>query len=426
MSKSKDRVCVTRLIKNTKYVQHIAPHLIKKTNKGISGIISEKTLAKLHTISDLHKVIKNKELVRLLKKNKPGPMRAIARDSLFRGTLYFVRITFNTPRGTFSINNADMRTAINYSKLAVIPISLYASQYGYNRVDVSNNVISYSVNLQDETYTDAQLIGWIADIVARNNIQIDSSCLVILNPALQGITNMYAPYSGMWNVGGYHSYGGNIPYCFCNVFGQNLTIDDRRNYYAQVLSHEIAEMVVDPRADQMNPEVCDVCACNCENFWLDFFSINRQFIKGFQTVPPPFDYVFFINSIAKPASINPRTGCGISSMNPQSICVYPPPLPLIPTQNFAAMIDILFGIINDGGGIYRSPDGKFHIVPPLGSEDPEVFIGDAVRETERILAGISALGSALRVADKKERKKIWKQAIYSLQESIEELSTLEF
>ena len=61
---------------------------------------------------------------------------------------------------------------------------------------------------------------------------------------------------------GYHGKA-NIPYVVAGVFSTGLTLADQPDVYAMVVSHEIAEMVVDPNVDGNNPEVCDPCDINC-------------------------------------------------------------------------------------------------------------------------------------------------------------------
>ena len=322
MSKTKDRLCTSRRNKTAKHIERIAGHLIEGTNQGITSIISEETLAQLHTIENTHEVIQNKDLAILLEKDKLPSIKSTVSDPLFQGTLFFVQITFNTPSGSFSINNADMLTALNYSKVAINPISDYASQYGPNSLSVSNNIIQYSVTLSGKTYTDSNLKSWVNDIVSTNRLSTNSSCIVILNPWTEGIVNTNEdPRRG---VGGYHGKV-STPFCFCNVFGQNLTVDDRQNAYAQILSHEIAEMTVDPLANIVNPEVCDACAPNCNNLWNNFFDNGNQFIDGSQSLPPSFAYKFFVNALVKPASYNPATECAIPGSNTHDVCVYIPP-----------------------------------------------------------------------------------------------------
>ena len=160
------------------------------------------------------------------------------------------------------------------------------------------------------------LQGWVNTIVTQNNLPTNSSCIVVLNPL--NITNTLAQAQ---NWAGYHQRA-NVPYIFSYVFGQNLTIDDRQNAYAQILSHEIAEMTVDPLANVVNPEVCDACAGNCRNLWNDFFDNDNRFIDGSQNVPPPFGYAFFINSIIKPQAYDPSTECALPGSNLRDVCVY--------------------------------------------------------------------------------------------------------
>ena len=94
--------------------------------------------------------------------------------------------------------------------------------------------------------------------------------------------------------------------------------------YAFILSHEVAEMVVDPAANNRNPEVCDGCAGNCDTFWVDCFDNNSNFVGGSQTIPPSFGYSFFINSIIKQDAIDPTSPefCAKPEIGAQSACVY--------------------------------------------------------------------------------------------------------
>ena len=314
--------CGTRAYKNAEHIRRIASHLIPK--EGISSIIPAETLANLHTVMNPSEVIENKELATLLERNRlPSPSDTVSRP-LFNGTLYFVQITFNTPSGNFSISNADVLTAINYSKHAVNPISRYASLYGRNSANVSDNVIQYSVNLNGMTYNDTDLKGWVNDILNINNLPSGSSCVVILNPTYAGIIDV----DEAGGINGFHG-NGNAPFCFVNVRGQNLTLDDRQTAYARVLSHEIAEMIVDPihyPDGSDNPEVCDACAGNCSNVWVDCFDNNDQYIDGSgPPFPPPFSYAFYINSIVKPASYDPQTECALPGSDLKPVCVYLPP-----------------------------------------------------------------------------------------------------
>ena len=68
-----------------------------------------------------------------------------------------------------------------------------------------------------------------------------------------------------------------------------------------MLSHEIAEMTVDPNVDGSNPEVCDPCGPNCASTYLNYFDAQGNYFTTSQAaVPPPFDYNFYINGIVTP------------------------------------------------------------------------------------------------------------------------------
>lgn len=221
----------------------------------------------------------------------PWSIKATVYDSLFNGTLYLVQIIFRTPGGDHFVGNTDMTTVLNYMKSAIIPISGYVLQYGHNSLNVSNSIIILHVNLASNTYNNNDLIAWVNNITSFNNLPIGSSCVVILNPL--GMTNTDADRQ---SVGGFHDKA-NIPFCFCNVYAHGgFSFDDTQNAYAQMVSHEIAEMTVDPNADISNPEVCDACSGNCDNVWLDFFNKQNQFIGGSQSLVPSSQHIRARNS----------------------------------------------------------------------------------------------------------------------------------
>src|SRR5262249_42857419 len=154
---------------------------------------------------------------------------------------------------------------------AIIPISEYASEYGRNNIYVSPNVIQYSVTLQGTTYNDQALQVWVNDIVNQNNLPSNSSCIFVVSP--QGLTVPQVDANS-----GYHGLA-NSPYIILGVFSQNLTLQDLQDAYAMGVSHEIAEMVVDPNVDHSNPEVCDPCDINCHVLYRNFFDSNDEYIS---------------------------------------------------------------------------------------------------------------------------------------------------
>src|SRR2546422_975586 len=79
-------------------------------------------------------------------------------------------------------------------------------------------------------------------------------------------------------IGGYHGLA-NVPYCFVNAMGSGFTVADPQSLFALALSHEIAEMVVDPQANLENPEVCDPCGPNCQTPWIDYFTSGGGYLR---------------------------------------------------------------------------------------------------------------------------------------------------
>lgn len=255
------------------------------------------------------KICRTREIKRVKAEKKvTAPLGA----KLFSGTLHFVSLSFPN---NLAIQSADIGTAIRYTQLAAPLISDYCSAYGSNILEVNQDVISYSPNTM--SYNDATLQQW-ADSIAKQNSIPNSDCLVFLNP--RGAINSDADATK--GVLGYHSitlsYG--IPYCFVNVLGKNFMIDDRSDIYAVALSHEVAEMCVDPLANLENPEVADKCAGNCNVDYRNFFDSNSKWIPASQSssFPPNFPYAFFIEGIVLPADAKQCPA-------PAKSCQYAPP-----------------------------------------------------------------------------------------------------
>jgi hypothetical protein len=241
---------------------------------------------------------------RELKKSHAFPQaRTFQRAQLFSGTLHFVSVTF---AGGLKVPDADLATAIEYAVLSAPVISAYCSQYGPNTLKVETTPIPFAFN--GTSYNDAQLQGWVSTIAKARNIPT-TDALVFLSP--QGATNMNAPISQ--GVLGYHGINGTHPYSFVNVLGTGFTIDDRADLYAVALSHEIAEMTVDPAADLSNAEACDSCAGNCSVDFRNYFDANGSWLGQ-----NPTSYTFLTEGICKPASVS-------ACPAPQSACTYKPP-----------------------------------------------------------------------------------------------------
>lgn len=307
-------ICVTRHMKNARHLQAAAPHLLPREEPadGFASRIPPDLLGGLHVASTADLQRRHPQLAEALRRSpapRPGPK---ATAPLFNGSLVFVQASFRTPRGSVSLAPADLATAMSFSRLAAAPISRYASQYGPNRVDVAAATVPFSATLSGTRYNDQTLQGWVNQIVSQNGLP-SNACVAFLNPP--GVVNGDAdPRQG---VGGYHSLA-NVPYLFVNVMGSGLTVKDAAGLYALALSHEIAEMVVDPRADLGNPEIADPCGPNCQTVWIDYFDSGGGYIETSQAFPPRFDYAFYINGIVRPDAANQCPA-------PASACNYAPP-----------------------------------------------------------------------------------------------------
>ena len=241
---------------------------------------------------------------RSLKKKRIFQKHAFYKASqLFQGTVHFVNVSF----GSVTVSDVDYKTAVAYATFAAVPISQYCGQYGPNGLTVDQTV--YSAKLPSAIYTDMDL----QRMVETFNFP-STDAVAVLSPA--GANNTDAPLSQ--GVLGYHGSTGNHAYLAVNLEGSGLTLDDRQDVYADALSHELAEMVVDPAADLSNPEVCDPCAGNCRVDYRNYFDSQGKYLGG----SPVQGYAFWTNGIATPATV-------ARCPSPESGCVYDPASPPI-------------------------------------------------------------------------------------------------
>src|SRR4051794_27881916 len=123
-------------------------------------------------------------------------------SDLFQGTLHFVQVAFTTtdnPPKTSIVSTQDMQTAISYAQRAVVPISLYAKQYGDNSIGVSSNIITYNFQFSGGVIDDNDIQTIVNDTFSRLP---KDACIVILLPP--DIDN--SKHSRLQGTGGYHEY----------------------------------------------------------------------------------------------------------------------------------------------------------------------------------------------------------------------------
>lgn len=302
--------CSTRLLKNAKFLQ--APDVAffprPEPLDGFQSLVPPSILGRLHRTPP--EEVMPERLARAIKKKGPPSAATSPATPLFSGTLRFVNAVFTSSGTTFSVPQADLGVAIEYAGRAAAPISRYCSQYGSNSLTVASGTVPLAVPLSNAKYNDGLLSGWVDQLAKAKGFGPDS-CMVFLNP--KGVVNTDA--DATQGVLGYHSMSpSGVPYAFVNVLGQGLTVPDRQGVYALALSHEIAEMTVDPEANGSSPEVCDECAGNCNVDFRDYFDPLGNWMGG----QPVQGYGFFIDGIAKPVDV---TKCPA----PAASCTYPPP-----------------------------------------------------------------------------------------------------
>jgi hypothetical protein len=323
--------CFTRALKNARHLQAADPQRFA-TDPGAQGFgtgIPIELLSSLHRLQADSPVLSRHPMVADFLRQNPLPLPdTTARGPLFSGTVYFAQITFQTPSRNLVIPDVDMNMIVEYARRAAVPISEYAAQYGGNSVSISPDVIAFSVNLPNASFTDGDLRAWV-NTASQNQPAPESSIFVVVPP---GITA-----SGVGGNAGYHGLA-DIPYMVAGVFAQNLTLQDVPDVYAMVVSHELAEMVVDPSANGQNPEVCDPCDVNCTNLTRFYFDDSDDFLGVNQASPPGgFAFSYYICSVVKPEG---ASNCPAPAVD----CQYQPPTDI----HHLSQLDAAF-IGNDGG-----------------------------------------------------------------------------
>jgi hypothetical protein len=302
----------TRALKNARFLQEHAPQRFAQepTAEGFGTGIPSEILRQLHRLRpDSPLLRRHPAVAELLRTQRPPLPGRNARDALFNGTIHFAQVTFHTNSGDFVIPDADMNMIVQYAQHAIVPITEYAAQYGPNSIAVSPTLITHTVNVPSGSYSKSDLHGFVNDMASANGIP-SSDCIFVVSP--QGVSS---PEVG--SNSGYHDIA-NLPFIVAGVFAANLTLADDADVYAMVVSHEMAEMVVDPFVDGQNPEVCDPCDINCSNLTRIYFDAFDNFLGFNQSSPPGgFPFTYYICAVVKPDG---AADCPASATN----CQYAP------------------------------------------------------------------------------------------------------
>ena len=192
----------------------------------------------------------------------------------FIGTIYFLQVAFGLKSDSSNVSlvsEADVKTAIEYATKAVVPISLYAAQYGAVSLRVHPTVITYNAQVESKTVSDDDIRDIVDDVATR--LPSDACVAILLPPDMDNSTK---PRS---EVNGYHDCS-TLPYINSYVNDDKekhpfLTVEDETFRYAYTLSHEIAEMAVDPKVSGQ-PEVCDSCSGAYQSAWICYSRRRRQ------------------------------------------------------------------------------------------------------------------------------------------------------
>ncbi|MCI4322104.1 MAG: hypothetical protein L3K05_07360, partial [Thermoplasmata archaeon] len=229
-----DRSCSTRSLKVAHHLQRTRPDIVPAVEplEGFGSILEGSDPS-----------------LRFVLRDAFGPAgvpsagtKAVA--PLFNGSLVFLRLNVTVGSRSFALSPSDLGVALQFAGGAVAQITRYAAQYGPNTMSVTASTVEVPVSLPKGVYNDATVQQWVNAVVAAQHLDGATTAIVILNPP--GPLNTDAdPGRG---VLGYHGLAA-VPYAFVNVMGTGLTVSDPADLYALALSHELAELAVDPSAN---------------------------------------------------------------------------------------------------------------------------------------------------------------------------------
>jgi hypothetical protein len=311
---------LTRALKNARYLQSHAPDAFKRdaNAQGFGTGIPLDVLRALHRLPhDSPLLHPHRELQEFVRRQRvPAPERT-ARGPLFNGRVHFAQVTFTTSSGNLTVPTADMNMIVQYAQHAVVPINEYARQYGQNSVSIASALVTRTINVPSGTFNDGDLDGWVNAIATAQGFGAND-CVFVVFPS--GLTGTGTNTSAIGANSGFH-WKANVPYVAAGVFSTGLTLKDDADVYAMVVSHELAEMVIDPNVDFSNPEVCDPCDINCNNLTRVYFDASDEFLGVNQASPPGgFTFAYYICSIVKPDG---GSDCPASKAD----CEYAPTVP---------------------------------------------------------------------------------------------------
>lgn len=297
------RSCATRALKVARHLQLTRPDILpaEEPLEGFASILEGSDPTMRYLLRDA------------LAPGKLPTVSGAVPGPLYSGTLAIVRVSFQTRKGAYAVAVADAAATSAYLTFAAPAIARYCGQYGTTGLSVGTSVVDYSVSLPNGQFNDSMLQGWVNDLVARGRLPAGPSAPIFLAPP--GVLNTDADPSR--GVLGYHGFA-TIPYAFVNVLGTGFTVEDPHDQFALAVSHEVAELTVDPRADGSNPEVCDPCGPNCQPPLRAYFDAAGAYLTTEVPFPPNLAYRFFLNAIVQPGS---ATACPA----PVAACAYSPP-----------------------------------------------------------------------------------------------------
>lgn len=307
-----DRWCATRALKNAHSLSRLLPQEFPPPGPGEAYLscLPLEELVRLHHLTPAELDGVDPRLSRL---RGPIPGPGTVRGSLFSGTLRMLHVMYDLGSGSpLSLNPPDVATALHYTATAAGPIQRYAAQYGPNQVAVDPTILPVRFPVGSPRFTDQALQTWLNGLVQSGTLRA-GDCPIILAPP--GVLNADAPADQ--GVLGYHGHA-SLPYIFVNVLGSGFAPNDPGDLFALALSHEVAEMVVDPAADGSNPEVCDPCGPNCQSPLRDYFAQDGRYLGTTTAFPPAYSYGFYLNAIVQPSA---AAACPA----PVRACAYGPP-----------------------------------------------------------------------------------------------------
>lgn len=217
---------------------------------------------------------------------------------------------FSTRKGVYQVDGGDLAVLQQYLRLALPPLHRYVGGAAGPAPQLEAAVERPSSRLGTNRFSDASLREWSGSLAPR--VPTSTALVVVAPPGV--VHSDCDPSEG---ATGYHAAAAH-PYVYLPLSGTPLSLADGEGRFALALSHALAELLGDPRAEFTAPELCDGGLSPPGQITANFFSPSGSYLGSGPAAQPPREVGFLLQGVPRPPLHPGRRGAGPA-------LGYPPP-----------------------------------------------------------------------------------------------------